>query len=443
MKKILFTPIGGTDPIANYKDGPVLHICRVYKPDKIVLFMSKEICEFHEKDNRYQYCLDQLGRQLNHKFEIELIMDKDLSEVQRFDYFIKDFRQRLKGIRESEKGAEILLNISSGTPAMKCALQTIAALAEHKMRAIQVGTPMKKINPHEEDKQDYDVESYWTLNEDNQTSYENRCFEEESLNLLAEIKKEIIVGQVRSYDYVAALDLANTMGDGLSDNVLSLLRVAAARLKLDKSSIDKERNPLVKEIFPRTGGDVFNIFEYTLALDIKLKKEEYADFIRAITPLIVDLFEITVRKKCDFNIDEYCTRTKDKGLRWNRSKLANRKEILEAFDEKYKEFKESEVSSDNLMVIIEVLCKDFKIRKLAKELRNIESKIRNIAAHEIVSVTESVIIKSNESKTTPREIYKMIKALINSIGFNISEKEWGSYDSMNELIIEHIKAGSH
>ncbi len=52
---ILFSPVGGTDPISqnNYRDGSLLHICRVYKPTKVVLFLSREMLDFHRKDNRY------------------------------------------------------------------------------------------------------------------------------------------------------------------------------------------------------------------------------------------------------------------------------------------------------------------------------------------------------------------------------------------------------
>ena len=48
---ILFTPVGGTDPISlnNYHDGSILHICRFYKPDKVILYMSKEMLDFQEK----------------------------------------------------------------------------------------------------------------------------------------------------------------------------------------------------------------------------------------------------------------------------------------------------------------------------------------------------------------------------------------------------------
>ena len=48
---ILFTPVGGTDPISlnNYHDGSILHICRFYKPDKVILYMSKEMLDFRRK----------------------------------------------------------------------------------------------------------------------------------------------------------------------------------------------------------------------------------------------------------------------------------------------------------------------------------------------------------------------------------------------------------
>ena len=41
-KKILFSPVGGTDPVSenNYRDGSMLHICRHYKPDKVILYLS-------------------------------------------------------------------------------------------------------------------------------------------------------------------------------------------------------------------------------------------------------------------------------------------------------------------------------------------------------------------------------------------------------------------
>lgn len=37
--KILVTFVGITDPIISDRDGPLLHICRVHKPEKIYLIL--------------------------------------------------------------------------------------------------------------------------------------------------------------------------------------------------------------------------------------------------------------------------------------------------------------------------------------------------------------------------------------------------------------------
>lgn len=49
-QKILFSPLGGTDPISNFRDGSMLHICRIYKPDIVILYMSKEMYDYHVKE---------------------------------------------------------------------------------------------------------------------------------------------------------------------------------------------------------------------------------------------------------------------------------------------------------------------------------------------------------------------------------------------------------
>lgn len=138
MKKILFSPVGGTDPISNFRDGALLHICRVYQPDVVYLYLSKEMCEFQDKDDRYRFCLRKLGELLGKQIEIIEIEKNDLEEVQVFDTFMKEYREILNDIRDKYQGSELILNVSSGTPAMKSALQILAAIGEIKMKAVQV-----------------------------------------------------------------------------------------------------------------------------------------------------------------------------------------------------------------------------------------------------------------------------------------------------------------
>ena len=112
---ILFSPVGGTDPISNTngRDGSLLHICRVYQPDKVILYMSKEILDNQAKDDRYRYCLDRLAQNQGRKMEYEIIERPNLSNVQEFDFFYQDFRRIIARITEMmEDDDRLLLNVS-------------------------------------------------------------------------------------------------------------------------------------------------------------------------------------------------------------------------------------------------------------------------------------------------------------------------------------------
>ena len=87
-----------------------------------------------------------------------------------------DFRSEIKKIRDAmEKEDELLLNMASGTPAMKSALMVIATLAEYRFRPIQVSSPKKSSNEEFEERDNYDVQLNWEYDLDNEVGYENRC----------------------------------------------------------------------------------------------------------------------------------------------------------------------------------------------------------------------------------------------------------------------------
>ena len=279
MKKILFSPIGGTDPISNFRDGAMLHICRIYKPDIVYLYLSKEMCEFQEKDDRYRYCLEQLGKKLDKHFEVIEIQKNELEEVQVFDTFMKEYREILNDIRDKNPESEIILNVSSGTPAMKSALQILAAMGEIHMQAIQVSTPKKKINPHEEDRDDYDVEGYWELNEDNDEElFVNRCKESEHFYLLDEVRKETIIKHIKAYDYVAALQIAGEMTEPFDDETMALLKAANSRLQLNIGEIDNLLKPYNISIIPVRIEQQQKIFEYLLNSSSSLSIKAFKGF---------------------------------------------------------------------------------------------------------------------------------------------------------------------
>ncbi len=444
-KKILFSSVGGTDPISenNYRDGSMLHICRHYKPDKVILYLSKEMAEKHHKYNPYGYCIEKLAELQNRHIDVEYIERNELTKVQEYDYFYKDFRNILKGIMEDmDECDEFLLNISSGTPAMKSGLVVLKTLGEIPCRTIQVVTPSGKMNEHSHQVTDYAF--LWELDEDNNPDSANRCIEVECPTLAIIKKEEIIKKHIEAYDYSAALQVAKTIKKSAMDKgYYSLIEMAKYRESLDYKKAFEISLKEKAYCFPVKDDKGIKLFEYALNIDVKRKRHEYADFIRSITPLFVDLFELVLKHETGIDINKYCRIVKKRkhSVRvWDLEKL-NGSDVLNALNSKYERkggLKEVTVSSDQL---VELLKEFIPISKkelidLISNLREVEETIRNTAAHEIVSVTDDVI--KNKTNFSSNAIMRMIEKVFSYTDLDITDEYWNSYDLMNQLIIERI-----
>lgn len=438
---ILFTPVGGTDPISstNIHDGSMLHICRVYQPQKVILYMSKEMLDNQEKDNRYRYCLDRLAQMQNRSVEYEVIERRELTQVHEFDYFYQDFREIISSVYQTmDETDTLLLNISSGTPAMKSGLAVLRTIGEFPAKLIQVETPEKKINEHIH--KNYDVVTLWELNEDNAENYENRCKEIQCPTLANIKKEEIIKKHVLAYNYSAALDIAETLPDELTKRYKDLLTMAYGRTQLDFKKVDQMIQKTGVQCLPVRSSSERKYFEYALNIELRLKKEEYVDFVRSITPLIVDLFEIILKKECKIDINKYCTVKKKNGKRtWSEEKLEGTKigKTMESyFMGQNQRFKGGDISSRHLKILIEAFSADEHLKRLVNDVRSVEKNIRNLAAHEIVSVTEETILALTGFGS--EKIMAMIKELFRYTGISVRKEYWNSYDEMNAEILKRM-----
>lgn len=439
-KRILFSPVGGTDPIKYLRDGSMLHICRHYRPDIIYLYLSHEMLEYHRKDNRYIDAINRLGIYLGHSFEIYLIERDELLDVQQYDLFYQDFRDEIVKIEKQMKdGDELLLNMASGTPAMKSALLVIATFAEYRYKAIQVSTPKRRINAEYEDREEYDNEINWELNEDNSGDAENRCTEVKSLNLMRLMQIEIIKKHVMAYDYSAALAVTDKIKDDISEDAYVLLKIMNERVRLNRQAISRLIAGKEYDIYPVREGDKQKIFEYALVLQMKVAKKEYADFIRGVTPLVVDLLENILKNECKILLEDCCdTNGKDNVRKWNAEKL--KKLGLAVFlENEYRNsggFKYGPVYASQIAKIISYKCQNTDLVSKVNEMTEIESKVRNVAAHEIVSVTDEWF-RLRTGKNA-EEILSLLKYLVQKAGIHVKKEDWQSYDRINEKIAQYL-----
>ena len=448
-RTILFSPVGGTDPISeyNWRDGSMLHICRYYRPDVVYLYMSKEILGFHKKDNRYLYCLQKLDELQDRQTQCKVIERDWLSNVQDFDFFYEEFRKEIRKISDTmDLSDTLLINVSSGTPAMKSGLLVWATLGEIPCKLIQVSTPAKKMNEHIH--KEFDPELFWDGNEDNENGV-NRC-KEVSCPTLSLIKnEEIIKKHICSYDYSAAISVADTLPKEKTRNYYDLLRMAESRLLLDVDKVEeisgrqkdkKSQMRFLLNSFKKKRDR--NLYEYALALDIKRRKKEYGDFIRSLSPIISELFKKILREQFQIDTDTYAQKG---GKKWDNSKLAGSK--IEKFLADGGCFLPLLfIYSSHLKIIIDKAIlesgsgeyKDMSV--IVDRLRTVEEKVRNEAAHEMVCITDEKI-KVMTNGYDSAGVMKLIKRAFPYAGMDIEVDStlWDSYDRMNELIMEKFQ----
>lgn len=56
--KVLFSPLGRSDPVCGNYDGSFIHILRYKKPQRAYLYMTKEIFDYAEHDKKFMEMTD-------------------------------------------------------------------------------------------------------------------------------------------------------------------------------------------------------------------------------------------------------------------------------------------------------------------------------------------------------------------------------------------------
>ena len=437
MALILFSPLGGTDPISfddEPYDGSMLHITRVYKPDKIYLYMTEEILKKHREDDRYNYCLKRLWK-LQNRAEpaVEIIERPGLIDVQEYDYFYRDFREILDKIQKENSGDELLINVSSGTPAMKSALLVLITLLNYSCKALQVVTPKRGMNNH--DHKNYDVEFCWAYNKDNEPNCENRVNEVRCPTLSTIQIENVIREHIGVYDYQAALKAAELLPQERKDKYLDYIEMGAVRFLLSHMRVCKLRDKTGYDCYPYNEEKQRQLFEYLLALQIREERKLYADFVRALTPAFYVLFLRIMKTDCGPDPDQCMVFEADGKHRWKKDAV-EKEGLTEHLRDKRTGAVDYLVKTEQLQSIISSRCKDGELIKLCNTLRDIEKNIRNRVAHQIIEVTDQVI--KNKTGYTTKEIMELIKKASAYAGFSAKGEEWDSYDKLNEVICSRM-----
>ncbi|MFV8748546.1 type III-A CRISPR-associated CARF protein Csm6 [Staphylococcus epidermidis] len=252
--KVLFSPIGNSDPWRNDRDGAMLHIVRHYNLDKVVLYFTRTIWEGNENRKGHKiYEWEKIIQTVSPNTEVEIIIE-NVDNAQDYDVFKEKFHKYLKIIEDSYEDCEIILNVTSGTPQMESTLCLEYIVYPENKKCIQVSTPTKDSNAGIEYSNPKDkVEEFEIVNEVEKKS-EKRCKEINILSFREAMIRSQILGLIDNYDYEGALNLVSNQksfrnGKLLRKKLLSLTKQIKTHEVFPEINEKYRDDALIKSLF--------------------------------------------------------------------------------------------------------------------------------------------------------------------------------------------------
>lgn len=296
MEQVLFSCVGTTDPVRGEHDGGLLHILRHYRPKAVCIFMTPEIALLDEKDHRYQKMLAHIKQHWDGYAPDLISVKAEVKDASDLDELDKPLQQAMETLRQRYPGAEILINISSGTPQMQMILSQMVLDLRYRTRGIQVKNFERKAGTTERTNSRYfDIDTELELAELEESSPDapNRCVEPELFPMRREMQWQEIKALLERRDYTAI----QSMRGCLPNELMQLVKHLAARNQLQTQEAHKLARGLslpfslypIKPAPGRDSGKYKEISEYFLVMKNLQYTHRYTDFVLRLNPFTIRL----------------------------------------------------------------------------------------------------------------------------------------------------------
>lgn len=410
MKKVLFSPVGRSDPFneRTKEEGPLLHIIRHYKPKKVYLFFTLEMLE--EKCKIQEEIL-----KLEPIIEIKII-ETNIEDPSDFNMF-QDFTKYINNIRNENPDENILLNISSGTP------QIISSLCLEVVSHREELFPIQVLNPEK-------------------TKRENRCVEPDLISIKKVMLKEQVKELVRSYEYKGAYTIVENNISFFTKSTFMFIEHAYSRsIQAEIKGINKD----FERFYPFKEGEEKEVLEFYLVAELLRKKGQITDFILRFYAIIETLLERKIDRTLKGGLESISQNT-EYGWEIIESKFKDNEPLLY---EKINKERTENPKEKNLPEVVEgkKLTLSF-FEHIAKHLEieyyNELYKLtglrgrRNKAAHTLKAITEKDINVLIGGKKDSKYISDLLKNLIISL-YGIKEDYFGTFEYIKESVLEKIE----
>lgn len=196
----LISCVGDSDPIRNHFDGPLLHIARVHRPNKIVLIHTERSYQKHEEIVTALQAIP--------NYTPEISVDSTIiknNEVFLFDRMFEVLSSIIQKYYQTEE--EVLLNLTSATPQIISAMFSINRISGLNVKAYQVVTPSRSSNEGISHDSQKDIYSLIESNKDNQVTFEDRTIQDQGEKFNKTLLKKSMAELIQQFDYDGTYEL--------------------------------------------------------------------------------------------------------------------------------------------------------------------------------------------------------------------------------------------
>ena len=441
MASILFSAIGTTDPVRGMRDGGMMHIMRHYRPEKVYVFLTHEMGERDRKDGR----LDKTFAHIRSNWEGYdpglVRFETDITDPSDMDLLVGPMTRLLQQAMEENPGAEVLLNLSSGTPQMEIILAQMALDPRYPTRGIQVKTPERRSGLEDRtNKPNYAVDDALELNMDEEPDAPNRCCEPKMMAVRREAVRNQLRGLVEQRNYGAIAQMGGSL--------------PAPAVKLAKH-LDYRSRFLLKEAEEAAAGltgmdlnagwgvlpyTAYELAEYFAVLKHLVHLKRHTEFLLRLNPFLVQL-QMTLLSEL----------LRAKGIREEelipvvdgRKKIspacirAREPELLAYMESQFGfpvEERDLSIRAVNMMLTYFGL--EEEIRALLAGCERVNADLRNAAAHKLFTATDQDIRNrcGMDADTIVRKLEAVLLGALERYNDKTLKKRLNVYDRCDQIL---------
>jgi len=294
--RVLFSCFGKTDPARGEHDGGMLHILRHYRPDAVMIFMTDEMIRLDQADHRVSKTEAFVKAHWDGYAPEFIPWPMEIENPSDLDAVAAPLHAAIQNLKQRYPKAEVLVNLSSGTPQMKMILAQMT-LELNGPLGIQVSSPEPESNKTAPTTtKAYPIEEELELTEEEETgpNAKNRCKEPKLIALRREKQRRQIENLLDRKDYRAVYEILSGQ-NMLPAEVLKMAEHLAERCDLQDKKAKKAISGLNTDfwLYPKKGdNEEYNsVSEYFLMMKCFQQAGRYTDFVLRLNPFTIRLQE--------------------------------------------------------------------------------------------------------------------------------------------------------